>query len=80
MKTDSIYALVGLIVISIVSMGLFFLLSYFLQLAYNGSIAKLFEGAREEDNYWTFVVLSIFIILICMLTCKTDYTLLMNNS
>lgn len=52
----------GLLALAI-SIGLFFLFSYFLQLSYNATLPQLLDSANVVDNYWVFVIFSIFLAI-----------------
>jgi uncharacterized membrane protein len=55
-----IAALIGLVV----SVGVFFLGAYLLQLTYNASLPKLLTIAQVQENYWVFVLLAIFMSIV----------------
>jgi uncharacterized membrane protein len=59
-------AVTNLVIGLAISIGVFFLGSYLLQLTYNASLPKLLTNAQAQDNYWVFVLLAIFVSIIGM--------------
>ena len=43
--------------------ALFFLGCYLLMLSWNASMPLLFTFAREEKNFWVFVIFALFLVL-----------------
>ena len=66
MKKVDFAGLLMMLIGLVLAVGVFFLGSYLLKLTYNATIPKLFTTAQEQENYWTFVLLAIFLSLVGM--------------
>ena len=55
--------LIALLIGLVILVGVFFLASYLMMLAWNASVPILFSGANPVDNFWVFVIFALFLAI-----------------